>query len=67
MFIDSKYKGEGMSPHKKQLAVSDSKQAVSRFGLLITEWSPGQDDSNSLLESRLGPLPVIIVNQQQLS
>lgn len=27
MFIDGKYKGEGMSPHKKQLVGSNSKQA----------------------------------------
>lgn len=49
------------------LVQTASEQTVSRFGLLITEQGPGQDDSNSLLESRLGPLLVIIVNQQQLS
>lgn len=49
------------------LVQTANRQRVRRFGLLITERGPGRDDSNRLLESRLGPLLVIIVNQQQLS
>jgi len=42
MFIDGKHKGQGMSPHKKQLVGSNSKQGKRLADLDCSSQSRGQ-------------------------